>query len=32
MSQFVHKARYVDVPSIVVIVIAVAEPLVAMLL
>lgn len=32
MSQFVQKARYVDVPSIVVIVIAVAVPLVAMLL
>ena len=32
MSQFVQKARYVDVLSIVVIVIAVAVPLVAMLL
>lgn len=32
MSRFVQKARYVDVPSIVVIAIAVAVPLVAMLL
>ena len=32
MSQFVRNAKYVDVPSIVVIVIAVAVPLVSMLL
>jgi hypothetical protein len=32
MSRFVQKARYVDIPSIVVVVIAVGAPLVAMLL
>ena len=32
MSGFLQKARYVDVPSIVVIAIALAVPLLAMLL
>ena len=32
MSRFVQKAKYVDIPSIIVVVIAVGAPLVAMLL
>jgi len=32
MSGLVHKARYVDIPSIVIIAIAIAVPLVAILL
>ena len=32
MSRFVHKAKLIDVPSIVVVVIAVGAPLLVMLL
>lgn len=32
MSRLVHNARYVDIPSILVVVIAVGVPLVAILL
>jgi hypothetical protein len=32
MSRFVHKAKFIDVPSIVVVVIAVGAPLLVMLL
>lgn len=31
MSSFVHKARYADIPSIVLVVIAVGAPLLAFL-
>jgi len=32
MSRFVHNAKFIDVPSIVVVVIAVGAPLLVMLL